>query len=322
MIRRLNQKLLGSTGIRVTEFCLGLLPMSPLHRDLPVEECIRIIRKAIDLGVNFYDTAESYRSQSYLGKALERNRSDIIIATKSMAETYDEMARSVEKSLTELQTDYIDIYHLHGARPSVEIFEQRKGALQRLVDLKLQKVIRAVGIATHNVNVVNAASERDDIDVVYALVNKAGLGIVGGTAKDMAEGIKKAVRRGKGVYVMKALGGGNLLPDFQEALQWARQLEGVSSVSVGVVSIKELLKDLKLFGLEVPETKGISTDIEIKEKRLLLLERFCTGCGNCVDTCSNGALSLVEGKARIEHNRCILCGYCSPECPEFLIRLV
>ncbi len=323
MRRSLQEKELGNTGIRVSEFCLGLLPMSPLHADLPVKECVSIIRKAMDLGVNFFDTAEGYHSQPYLGEAMRGNRSNVIVATKSTAETYDEMARSVEKSLQELQTDYIDIYHLHAARPSVEVFDQRKSALQRLLHLKQQKVIRAVGVATHNVNTVNAAAEREDIDVVYVLVNKAGLGIVDGTVDEMVEAIKKAARSGKGLYVMKALGGGNLLYQFVEALQWARRLEGISSVSVGVVSDMELLQNLKLFGLESPETAGVSTDeIAVKEKSLLILKRFCTGCGNCVDTCPNSALSLVDGKAIVELERCILCGYCAPKCPDFLIRLI
>ncbi len=326
MIRGLEHRLLGNTGMKVTEFCLGLLPMSPLQSKLPEEDCVSIIRKALDLGVNFFDTAEMYGSQPYLGKALQEsggvNRKEIVIATKSTGETSDEMARSVERSLEELRTDYIDIYHLHAARPSVEVFEQRKGALQRLLDLKQQKVIGAVGIATHNVHVTHAAAERDDIDVVFALVNRVGLGIRDGGVDEMAEGMKKAARQGKGVYVMKALAGGNLLHDFQGALQWARRLEGIHAVSVGVVSVEELLQNLKVFGLETAETAGISTDIAVKGKRLFIFEHLCTGCGNCVEACPNGALFLEEEKARVDHEKCLLCGYCSPECSGFLIRLI
>ena len=326
MVRGLEHRRLGSTGLKVTEFCLGLLPMSPLQSKLPEETCVEIIRKALDLGVNFFDTAEMYGSQPYLGKALQESsgvtRREIVIATKSTAETSDEMARSVERSLAELDTDYIDIYHLHAARPSVEVFEQRKGALQRLLDLKRQKVIGAVGIATHNVHVAHAVAARDDIDVVFALVNKIGLGIRDGSVDEMVKGMKYAAQQGKGVYVMKALAGGNLLKDYQGALQWARQLEGIHAVSVGVVSLGELLQNLKLFGVETAETAGISTEAAVKEKKLFIFEHLCTGCGKCVETCPNGALFLEEEIARVDHEKCLLCGYCFPECPDFLIRLI
>jgi len=321
MINTLQKNELGTTGIKVTEFCLGVLPMGPLQSDLPEKSCLEIIEKAVELGVNFFDTAESYRTQPYLGRLLGNNRGDLVVSTKSQAKTYADMAAAVEKSLTELQTDYIDIYHLHSAREGLEVFEVRKGALKKLHELKQQQVIRAVGIATHNVKVVNAASDRDDVDVLFVLVNKTGMGIVDGTTTEMVTAIEKAARAGKGIYLMKALAGGNLLTEYHDALSWARRLKGISSVSVGVVSIKELLQNLKQFGLKTPETDHVSPDINVKEKSLLILKNLCTGCGACVEACPNEALFLEGEKAKINHENCILCGYCSPECPGFLIRL-
>ena len=320
-MNKLQHNELGNTGIKVTEFCLGVLPMGPLQSDLPEGKCLEIINQAIDLGVNFFDTAEGYKTQPYMGRVLTKNRGDLVVSTKSPAKTYDDMAASVEKSMTELRTDYIDIYHIHSARDGTEVFEERKGALQRLHELKQQQVIRAVGIATHNVKVVSAAAERDDIDVLFVLVNKIGMGIVGGTTAEMVVAIEKAATAGKGLYVMKALAGGNLLSDYNEALSWARRLKGVNSVSVGVVSIKELLQNLKYFGLQTPETEAVSSEIAIKEKKLFILERQCTGCGACVEACPNDALFLEGEKAKANHENCILCGYCSPECPDFLMRL-
>jgi len=322
MMHKLQQNEFESTGIKVTEFCLGLLPMGPLQSGLTEKRCLEIIDKAIDLGVNFFDTAEGYRTQPYMGQFLDQNRGDLVVATKSHAKTYDDMAVSVEKSLTELRTDYIDIYHLHSARDGLEVFEERKGALQKLHELKQQQVIRAVGIATHNVKMVSAAAERDDVDILFVLVNKIGMGIIGGTTDEMVAAIEKAAAAGKGLYVMKALAGGNLLSDYHYALSWARQLKGISSVSVGVVSIKELLQNLKHFGLQTPETEEVSSEIAIKEKKLFILERLCTGCGNCVEACPNDALFLEGEKAKVNHENCILCGYCSPECPGFLLRLL
>ncbi len=321
MKNMLQQNELGTTGIKVTDYCLGVLPMGPLQSGLPEKNCLEIIEKAIDLGVTFFDTAESYKTQPYMGQFMNRNRSNLVVSTKSHAKTYDDMGAAVEKSLQELQTGYIDIYHLHSARDGLEVFEERKGALKKLNDLKQEQVIRAVGIATHNVKVVDKAAERDDVDILFVLVNKIGMGLVGGTTAEMVAAIEKAANAGKGLYVMKALAGGNLLSEYDDALSWARRLKGISSVSVGVVSIEELLQNLKFFGVKTPETENVSSEITIKEKKLFILDRLCTACGSCVEACPNEALYLEDDKAKVNHENCILCGYCSPECPEFLIRL-
>ncbi len=58
--------------------------------------------------------------------------------------------------------------------------------------------------------------------------------------------------------------------------------------------------------------------VKAKCKRLIVLE-FCRGCGTCVQTCPNQALTLADGKARVDNDKCILCGYCNPVCPEFAL---
>ncbi len=317
-----KMKALGLTGINVSEFCLGTLPMGPLQGNLPRETCVEIVSKALEIGVNFFDTAEKYQTQPYLGEALGNQRNQTVIATKSDAEDYDGMNASVEKSLQELATDYIDIYHLHAAKPSTEVFSERKGALECLQKRKEEGVIRAVGISTHHAQVVHQAAEREDIDVVYPLINKTGLGIIGGSLEDMESGITKAHRRGKGIYIMKPLGGGALVSTAKECFLWAKNLPGVDSVSVGVVSTTELLQDLKCFGIEHPEVaKQDLEDMEHSGKRLYIIQAGCNGCGSCVEACPNQALSLVEGKAQVDPQQCLLCCYCAPECPEFLIRV-
>ncbi|HKM40111.1 MAG TPA: aldo/keto reductase, partial [bacterium] len=159
----MNLRLLGKTGIKVTELCFGILPLGPLQKDIDQEAAVELLKGAIDAGVNFYDTAESYQTQPYLGRALTAaNRQQLIVATKSAAATYEDMQASVEKSLAELKTDYIDIYHLHAAKVTPAVFSDRAGALECLKDQKAQGKIRAVGISTHSVPVVEAAARRPD----------------------------------------------------------------------------------------------------------------------------------------------------------------
>ena len=319
MQNKLKMNILGQTGLVVSEFCLGVLPMGPLQANLPKEVCVGIIRKALELGVNFLDTAESYYTQPYIGEAIAGKREEVIIASKSMSKTYSEMYKSVENSLKELQTDYIDIYHLHTTRWPVEVLEERKGALQCLIDLKKEKVIKSIGLATHNCETLQAAIERDDFDVVFPIINKIGMGIAGGTLHDMINRISSAYKKGKGIYAMKALAGGNLITEIKESFDWVRNIEGISSVAVGLISEDELLYDLEMFGIEGLNIKPAKSP---KIKRLFITKTLCKGCSECVEICPNGALSVKDGMAAVEHEKCILCGYCSPICSRFAIRIV
>lgn len=312
---------LGGTGLQVSELCFGVLPLGPLQKNVSEEAAVDLIREALDLGINFFDTAESYKTQPYLGKALRgRNRESVVLATKSAAKTYDEMRASVEKSLAEMETDYIDIYHLHAARVTPAVFSERAGALECLKEYKAKGKIRAVGISTHSVAVTAAAARRDDIDVIFPLINKLGLGILGGARAEMEAAIEAAAARGKGVYAMKALAGGHLVEEIPEAVKYVRGLPGVSAVAVGMVDRTELHYNFELFerGEVSPARAAAATK---KRKRLIVLD-FCRGCGTCVRTCPNGALSLAGGKAQVNPDRCLLCGYCNPVCPEFALRLV
>jgi predicted aldo/keto reductase-like oxidoreductase len=305
----------------VSELCFGVLPLGPLQKNVSEEAAVDLIREALDLGINFFDTAESYKTQPYLGKALRgRNRESVVLATKSAAKTYDEMRASVEKSLAEMETDYIDIYHLHAARVTPAVFSERAGALECLKEYKAKGKIRAVGISTHSVAVTAAAARRDDIDVIFPLINKLGLGILGGARAEMEAAIEAAAARGKGVYAMKALAGGHLVEEIPEAVKYVRGLPGVSAVAVGMVDRTELHYNFELFerGEVSPARAAAATK---KRKRLIVLD-FCRGCGTCVRTCPNGALSLAGGKAKVDPDRCLLCGYCNPVCPEFALRLV
>ena len=110
---------LGQTGLEVTELCFGVLPCGPLQKDLPEEECVSLIRAALEAGINFFDTAEMYKTQTYLGKALKGWEEPVVVATKSHATTYEDMQASVEKSLAELDRDVIEIYHLHPGHEKV-----------------------------------------------------------------------------------------------------------------------------------------------------------------------------------------------------------
>lgn len=311
---------LGKTEIKVTELCFGALPIGPLQSNISVEKGAKLIRAALKGGINFIDTAEAYETYSHIRKALEGYNGEVIIATKSSAETYKKMEQSIKDALESLNRTYIDIFLLHAARVTPSVFEERAGALKCLNDYKAKGVIRAIGISTHVMEIVSRAAEVKEIDIIFPIINKLGMGIIDGSVDDMVKAISGAHRVRKGLYAMKALAGGHLIDQLEESFNFVRNIKGISSIAVGMVNQKELELNLKIFNdEEIPQE--LLTQ-KIKPGKRLLISSFCKGCGTCVKTCPNNALSLENGKAVVDHKLCILCGYCNPVCPEFAIRLI
>jgi len=311
---------LGKTGIKVTELCFGVLPLGPLQANISVEAGAKLIRTALEKGINFIDTAEVYQTYPYIKKALEGYDDEVIIATKSNVKTYGEMEKSIKDALKSLNRTYIDIFHLHAARVTPSVFEERAGAFQCLKDYKEKGIIRAIGISTHVVGVVRRAAEIEEIDIIFPIINKLGMGILGGSVNDMIKAISEAHKAEKGLYAMKALAGGRLIGELETSINYVRDIKAISSIAVGMIGENELELNIKIFNNE-----EISQELfykKIKPTKKLFISSFCKGCGTCVNACPNNALSLKNGKAVVDHKLCILCGYCNPVCPEFAIRLI
>ena len=311
---------LGKTEIKVTELCFGALPIGPLQSNISVEKGAKLIRAALKRGINFIDTAEAYKTYPHIRKALEGYDGEVIIATKSNAKTYKKMEQSIKDALESLGRSYIDIFLLHAARVTPSVFEERAGALKCLKDYKVKGVVRAIGISTHVMEIVSRAAKVKEIDIIFPIINKLGMGIIDGSVDDMGKAISEAYKVGKGLYAMKALAGGHLVDQLEESFNFVRNIKGISSIAVGMVNQEELELNLKIFNDEEIPQELLTQKIK-PGKRLLILS-FCKGCGTCVKTCPNNALSLENGKAVVDHKLCILCGYCNPVCPEFAIRLI
>jgi ferredoxin len=147
------------------------------------------------------------------------------------------------------------------------------------------------------------------------------MGILDGPAQDRADAIAEVAAAGKGVYAMKALAGGNLIAQARESLRFVRYLPPVHGVAVGMLSEAEVDANIRLFS-DAPLDDALWRKLESQRRQLKIMDRFCTGCGSCVAACTNNALTLVDGKARVDAEHCIFCGYCAPACPEFMIRVV
>lgn len=316
----MEKVILGNTGIEVTKLCFGALPLGPLQKNLSVEEGSEVIAYALDNGINFIDTAQMYGTYSHIKAALQKTKTRPVIASKSTSDSYEGMEKAVLEALENMGTDYIDIFHLHAAKVQPDVFELRKGALQCLLDYKRKGIVKAVGISTHAVKVVEAAALRKDIDIVFPLINKIGRGILGGTAQDMEKAIALCSEKGKGIYMMKVIGGGTMIDDFSGSLEYAMNLSGNYPMAIGMISKEEVIYNTKFFNGD----KDLEGIISIKNKKSLrVLQNMCVSCGKCIETCHSGALSFDHtGKSCIDPEKCIQCGYCISTCPQFCIRMV
>lgn len=311
----MKKVILGNTGIEVSIAGFGVLPMGPSQLALPVEEGANIIKYALKHGINFLDTAQYYRTYPYISKALEgESFDDIVICSKSLCYDYEGMMDAILEARKELNRDIIDIFLMHEVRSGQ--LEARAEAWKALKDAKAKGLVRAIGLSTHHVDVTHAAASIEELDVVFPLINYAGLGIRKGdefaTKEEMLDAITECHNAGKGVFSMKAFGGGSLTVSYQEALDYVFSKPVIDSVMIGfgkTAEVDDLLSYLD--GSMAP-----TYNPDISKKKVYINQEDCEGCGSCKAACPAGAIFYNEnGLAEVNHEKCLTCGYCSPVCP-------
>lgn len=309
---------LGRTGITVSKMCFGSLVIGPLQLNLPTAEGAKVIRAALERGVNFIDTADLYETYAHIKEAMKGFGSKPVIATKSYAYTADVAAKSVERARKALDTDVIDIFLMHEQESRLTLRGHRE-ALEYYLNEREKGRIRAVGVSTHNIEVVRAICDMPEIDVIHPLINKTGIGIGDGTIDEMLDAVRAAYEKGKGVYGMKPLGGGNLINSYDECMGFVLGLPFVHSIAVGMQNIDEVeMNVIKFEGGRIPDRLRESA---VLRKKRLHIDYWCEACGKCVERCRQGALSLIDGKIVVDNEKCLLCGYCGSVCPQFAIKI-
>ena len=309
---------LGDTGIKVSRMCFGSLTIGPTQKNKPLSESKEIIAAALDHGVNFFDTADLYNNYAHLKQAIEIKR-DVVISTKSYDYTAAGVRKSLHRALTELGRDYVDLYLLH-EQESRKTIEGHWEAIAELIKFKEAGVVRAIGISTHRIEGVVGATLFDELDVIHPLINLTGIGIEDGTAEEMVAAIHAAKKKGKGIYAMKALGGGNLLAQKQACFDFILGLEDLDAIAIGVQSVDEVRYDVRRINGE-PISQQLAAAVAGSSK-VIHISDWCEGCGECVKHCGPKALSIVEGKAVIDNEKCILCCYCGTYCKLFCIKVI
>ncbi|OPJ57285.1 aldo/keto reductase [Alkalithermobacter paradoxus] len=316
----MKYNVLGKTGFKVSNICFGALTIGPLQRNMSKEDGGSIIIEAIDKGINFIDTAQLYGTYPHIKEALKAcKRENIIIITKSYAYSKETAKESLEEALREMNTDYVDGFLLH-EQESEHTIRGHYEALEYFVKMKEKGYIRSVGISTHNIAGVKAATKINEIDVIHPIVNKSGIGIHDGSIDDMIDAIKEAKNKNIGIYAMKPLGGGNLIHSYDEAMDFVLSLDVLDSIAIGMQSKEEVMANvLKFEGYDIPK------DLKMKlssKKRELQIATWCTGCKACSLKCGHKAIEIINNKAVVDKEKCVLCGYCSKYCKDFCIKII
>lgn len=306
--------MLGKTNIKVSRVGMGVLPIGPNQRALEIGEGATIIRHALEKGINFLDTAQYYRTYPYIKEALRGTDYEPVICSKCLSDDYASMSAAIEEARRSMDRDVIDIFLLHEVRTGQ--FEKRQQAWQCLNDAKAKGFVRAIGVSTHNVDVTEEMASIPECDVVFPLINYAGLGIrdkfAAGTAEDMMNAIEKCHEAGKGIFSMKAFGGGNLTGTYRKALDYVFSKPQIESVMIGFGSIRDIDDLVDYMNGDLPV--GYNPDVSLKKMRIE--QSDCEGCGACIKACQSEAVFFNEkGLAQIREDICLTCGYCAAACP-------
>jgi aryl-alcohol dehydrogenase-like predicted oxidoreductase len=264
----MNYRTLGKTGLKVSELGFGALEIGrnwPYWRKelqdflRPTEsEAIRVLDMAVDLGINFFDTAPAYfKSEEILGKAFKRKRNSVLIATKcgewfdGERSVYDysaaETLKFIESSLRLLQTDHIDLLQIHSASPDVVRSGETLAAMKKA---RKDGKVRFLGISTDQVEAARLAiesGEYDSIQVTYNVLQR----------EFSQEIFLLAEKKKVGVIIKGGLGAGELTSKFTDIAE-KKKREQIASLKRLADENETSIQDLALrFTLSHPTVSTV-----------------------------------------------------------------
>ncbi|MGC8861765.1 MAG: aldo/keto reductase [Armatimonadota bacterium] len=310
---------LGRTNLTVTRTSFGVLPLQRTE----MSEAVRILQRALDAGITFYDTARGYtESEEKIGRAFADVRESIVIATKSGAQTRSQLLEHLETSLKNLRTDYVDLMQLHNPS-SLPDPNDPESAYAGLLEAREKGMTRFIGITLHSLERARAAVRSGLYDTLqYPLCHIS-------SPEDLAL-IDLCRETDTGLIAMKPLSGG-LITNIRAAFAFLRQFENVVPIW-GIQTMSELEE---LIALEAnPPELDAAMRAQIERDRTELGERFCRACGYCLPCPADIPISMAarmglllkrmpyqqflsaEWHQRMLRIRdCTECGHCRENCP-------
>lgn len=335
---KLSYRKLGNTGLKVTTLGFGSMITSDGT----------VLERAADLGVNYFDTARGYQNgncERMVGASLKSRRKQLYIATKSHTRTKQGALNDLDTSLRELQTDYVDVWHLHAVGDPNEITDE---LLQAQNEAKKAGKIRFAGISCHtnHKEVVAAALAKKHFDVALLSYNFT----MGSTLDEV---IRSAAGAGLGVIAMKVMAGGLKARDAQEktlgilkrdgamlaALKWTLKNPDVHTTIPSITDMDQLDENQRAMseGFTSTDDKVLAAHLE------RISPEYCRMCSECLGQCRYGlpvadlhrflmysenygefALGREQFRllpAQMQQVRCSDCTECTVNCP-FGVRVV
>lgn len=310
---------LGRTGLEVTRTSFGVLPLQ--RRTL--DEAVRILRRAFDAGINFYDTARAYSdSEEKIGHALSGVRDQIVISTKSVSTTREGVLRDLETSLRYLQTDCVDILQLHNpsALPDPE---DPESSYSGLLEARQKGMVRFISITNHS-------RERAIQAVTSGLYDTLQFPISHISSKEDLDLIDLCRTHNIGLIGMKSLCGG-LLANAKTAFAFLRQFENL----VPIWGFQHRHELEQVIGLDAdPPIFDAEVQAEVERDRQELAADFCRACGYCLPCPAEipipmaARMGLLLRRMPSEQfltdewqeymhriSKCKNCGHCLKHCP-------
>ncbi|MCH5343600.1 MAG: aldo/keto reductase [Acetatifactor sp.] len=315
----MTQVTLGKTGITVEKNSFGALPIQRISK----EEAVKLLRKAYDNGVTYFDTARWYTdSEEKLGAAFEGMRDKVYIATKTGAVDAEGFWKDLHTSLNNLKTEYIDIYQFHNPafcpKPG-----DGSGLYEAMLEAKDKGMVRHIGITNHRLNVAHEAIDSG----LYETLQFPFCYLA--TEKDI-ELVEKCRQADMGFIAMKALSGG-LITNSAAAYAYLAQYENVLPIW-GVQRESELDEFLSYIDNPPAMTEELAKVIE--KDREELLGEFCRGCGYCmpcpvgIEINNAARMSLLIRRSPSQAQltpqaqekmklieKCLHCNQCKSKCP-------
>ena len=310
---------LGKTGITVNKNGFGALPIQRISE----EEAVKLLHKAYDHGINFYDTARFYTdSEKKLGKAFSDRRDSIYIASKTMAETPEKFWEDLETTLSNLKTDYLDIYQFHNPAFCPKQGDG-SGLYEAMLEAKEQGKVRHIGITNHRIAVAEEAVKCGLYETLQYPFSYLSI--------DRELALVEACKEANiGFLAMKGLAGGLIN---NSAAAYAYMLPYQHVLPLWGVQREWELDEFLSYQENEPVLEGEIKEVVEKDLKELQ-DDFCRGCGYCqpcpvgieIFNCARMSLmirrapsqaQLTEGmQAKMKMiEKCLHCGKCSAKCP-------
>ncbi len=317
----MTQVRLGKTEMITNKNGFGALPIQRIS----YEETEALIYEAYDNGVTFYDTARFYTdSEEKLGRAIAKRgiRDKVYIASKTMCNTTEEFWSQLSQSLTDLQTDYLDLYQFHNPsfcpKPG-----DGTGLYEAMIEAKEQGKVKHIGITNHRLAVAHEAIDSglyETLQFPFCYL----------ASEQDAVLVEKCAQADMGFIAMKAMSGG-LITRADAAYAFCAQYDHVLPIW-GVQKMSELQEFIACE--KNPPAMDEEMQNFILREREELSGEFCRGCGYCmpcpvgikINDCARMSLMIRRAPTSVymdeEHQQdmelieeCLHCGQCREKCP-------